>query len=227
MSMFETWAEMSADFGGVVRLFPLPNLVMFPHAVQPLRIFEPRYRAMLEDALNHDQLIAMALLTPGWEKQYFHAPPIEEVVCVSRVMTHNQETSGDYHLLLFGLRRARIVEELQDGRPYRSARVAILEDVYRNTEAPRRGERQRQLLECFQKLLPSDQSIRDKYKELWGGQITLGPLTDILAFTTALSVKVKQRLLAEPDVDARADLLIGALGQGPARRPFPPDFSDN
>ena len=57
--------QLPHDFSGTVRLFPLPNLVMFPHVVQPLHIFEPRYREMLEDALEHDRLLAMALLQPG------------------------------------------------------------------------------------------------------------------------------------------------------------------
>ncbi|MCC7084863.1 MAG: LON peptidase substrate-binding domain-containing protein, partial [Pirellulales bacterium] len=54
-------------FAGTARLFPLPNLVMFPHVLQPLHIYEPRYRAMLEEALDDDKLIAMAMFAPGWE----------------------------------------------------------------------------------------------------------------------------------------------------------------
>ena len=57
-----------ADFAGVVRLFPLPDLVMFPHVVQPLRVFEPRYVQMFEDALADDQLLTMAVLQHGWER---------------------------------------------------------------------------------------------------------------------------------------------------------------
>ncbi len=59
-----------ANFSGVARLFPLPNLVMFPHVLQPLHVYEPRYRALLEEALDDDRLIAMAVLAPGWENDY-------------------------------------------------------------------------------------------------------------------------------------------------------------
>ena len=48
-----------ATFGGYARLFPLPNLVFFPHVMQPLHIFEPRYRQMTADALDDDKLIAL------------------------------------------------------------------------------------------------------------------------------------------------------------------------
>ena len=52
-------------FKGTVRLFPLPDLIMFPHVIQPLRIFEPRYRDLLNDVLDSDGLIAMCLFAPG------------------------------------------------------------------------------------------------------------------------------------------------------------------
>ena len=68
-----------AAFGGVARLFPLPNLVLFPHVVQGLHIFEPRYRQLMADALAADRLIALVLLKPGWEKDYDGRPAIEAV----------------------------------------------------------------------------------------------------------------------------------------------------
>ena len=55
------------DFSGPVRLFPLPNLVLFPYVLQPLHIFQPRYRELMADALHDDRLIALATLKPGWE----------------------------------------------------------------------------------------------------------------------------------------------------------------
>ena len=52
------------QFSGQAPLFPLPNVVLFPHAVLPLHIFEPRYRQMTADALEGERLIAMSLLAP-------------------------------------------------------------------------------------------------------------------------------------------------------------------
>ena len=59
MSTFEDLSFSFEDFSGTVRLFPLPNLVLFPHVMQPLHVFEPRYRELLEDALEDDRLIAL------------------------------------------------------------------------------------------------------------------------------------------------------------------------
>ena len=74
MSAFEEYKFTPAEFSGIVRLFPIPNLVMFPHVMQPLHVFEPRYRDLLEDALANDRLIAMAVLEPGWESDYEGQP---------------------------------------------------------------------------------------------------------------------------------------------------------
>jgi uncharacterized protein len=53
------------NFSGIARLFPLPNLVLFPQVVQGLHIFEPRYRQLMADVLVADQLMALILLKPG------------------------------------------------------------------------------------------------------------------------------------------------------------------
>ena len=81
---------VAEKFSGIVRLFPLPNLVVFPHVMQPLHIFEPRYRAMLEEALDEDGLIAMAVLAPGWEKDYEGRPPMRSNACLCKIATHHR-----------------------------------------------------------------------------------------------------------------------------------------
>src|SRR3954467_11014816 len=53
-----------------IPIFPLPNVVLFPNVFLPLHIFEPRYRQMVDDALNGDRIIGMVLLRPGWEGDY-------------------------------------------------------------------------------------------------------------------------------------------------------------
>ena len=103
------------DFSGRARLFPLPNLVLFPSVVQPLHIFEPRYRQLMEDALKDDRLIAMALLQPGWEDDYYKNPPIYPVVCLGRVHKEERLPDGRWNLLLHGLARARVEIGVDDG----------------------------------------------------------------------------------------------------------------
>src|SRR5271157_5053748 len=91
-----------SGFGGTVRLFPLPNLVLFPHVIQPLHVFEPRYRQLMEDALQADRLTAMALLQPGWEDTKNQRPAIHPVVCIGRIFKEERLADGRFNLLLQG-----------------------------------------------------------------------------------------------------------------------------
>ncbi|HEX3725489.1 MAG TPA: LON peptidase substrate-binding domain-containing protein, partial [Pirellulales bacterium] len=95
------------QFSGRARLFPLPSLVLFPHVVQPLHIFEPRYVELLRDALEGDRMITMALLDRGWETNYEGRPAIAPVACLGRVVSWQAQPNSRYNLLLLGLCRVR------------------------------------------------------------------------------------------------------------------------
>src|SRR5438874_11474896 len=94
-----------AEFSGKVRLFPLPNLVLFPHVMQPLHIFEPRYRQLTEDALDGDRLITLVLPLPGWEKDYADKPALHSIGCVGKIMAEQRLEDGRFNILLRGLAR--------------------------------------------------------------------------------------------------------------------------
>src|SRR5579864_5212244 len=119
-----------AGFDGTARLFPLPNVVLYPHVMQPLHIFEPRYRQMTADALAGNHMIAMVLLEPGWETSYEGAPPIHDVACLGKIVADNRLDDGRFNILLRGLCRIRIDHEMPQATPYRQARVELLEDIY-------------------------------------------------------------------------------------------------
>src|SRR5437762_11320055 len=117
------------NFRGTARLFPLPNLVLFPSVIQPLHIFEPRYRQMMADALDDDRLMALVLLRPGWEEDYHKRPPVHAVACLGRIFQEQRLADGRYNLLLQGLARARVVAEVPSPRLYRVARLELLADA--------------------------------------------------------------------------------------------------
>ena len=103
-------------------LFPLPNAVLFPNVFLPLHIFEPRYRAMVADAIESDRMIGMVLLRPGWDRDYEGAPPVYSMGC-SGVITHvDRQSDGCYNIVLRGIERFRIVDE-EGGRSYRRATI--------------------------------------------------------------------------------------------------------
>ncbi len=237
MANLQAAAGWPEDFCGIVRLFPLPNLVLFPNVVQPLHIFESRYCGMLLDALKLDRLIAMALLQPGWEQQYQNQPPIASAVCVGKIVSHTPTEDGRHNILLVGLKRARIIAEIEPMRDFRQAKVELQPDIYPPENACGRQAMTEALQGIFTQLVPEGLAAQDSFQQLVGQQFPLGILTDTIAYALNLPFAVKQQLLAEPNVDVRCRILLRCLRQKieqaeeppttPADDPFPPPFSDN
>ncbi|MBW3598561.1 MAG: LON peptidase substrate-binding domain-containing protein [Planctomycetes bacterium] len=223
--------EPLENFRGVARLFPLPNLVLFPHAAAPLHIFEPRYRAMVEEALSGDELIAMARLRPGWEANYEGRPPIASIVCVGRILTHARLPSGRFNLLLAGVQRGAIVQELPPSKLFREAKAKLLDDVYEEAGAERHSRLREKLREAVHRHLPASPTARQQLEQLMARPLPLGTLADVLAHAVPWPVEIKQQLLEELDVDRRAALLLERLQEdeppGAPVWPYPPNFSDN
>lgn len=219
------------QFSGKARIFALPNLVMFPHVMQALHIYETRYRAMLEEALEGDRLIALAVLAPGWEKNYEGRPKLRSTACLCRVATHQRTPEGTYNVLLLGVRRLRLVRELPPKKLFRVVESEILDDEMSGDEpAEAAAELQQRLLAAFKRAMPKIPDAYEQLDQLLGSQITLGMLADIVAYTIDLDLECKMRLLAECDVFQRTRLLLEAIaGRPPAGfpRPFPPEFSVN
>ena len=119
---------LQIDFDDPVPLFPLPNCVLLPGATIPLHIFEQRYRAMMADAIDSRGLIAMALLEPEkWKSDYEGSPPLRPHVCVGCIVRHEKYPDGRYDILLQGICRARLIEEVS-GKPFRLALLEPTED---------------------------------------------------------------------------------------------------
>lgn len=217
------------DFGGVARLFPLPNLVHFPHVDQGLHIFEPRYRQMTADALAGDRLIAMVLLQPddNWDEGYDGRPPIMSTACLGRITAWERLPDGRYNLTLRGLARLRIEGELPDpSKLYRLARGELLPDVCPPDLGAVTALR-RELRDGVLARVAAGGPAHTQLSTLFAGDSPLGAVCDLLGYSLPLPLELKQRLLAEPDVTTRTRLLLDALGMTGRRRPFPPVFSPN
>ncbi|MFM8734513.1 MAG: LON peptidase substrate-binding domain-containing protein [Pirellulales bacterium] len=219
------------QFSGFARIFPLPNLVMFPHVMQALHIFEPRYRAMFEEAVEDDRLVALGSLAPGWEQQESGRPPLRPHACLCRIATHQRTAEGTHNVLVLGVRRIRLVRELPPKKLFRVAEAELLDDLQpAAAQADGAAALQRRLLAAFKRSMPKVPGANEQLDQLLGSQITLGMLTDIVAYTIDLDLETKHRLLAECDVFERAGILLGAIASraaGGSSRPFPPTFSVN
>jgi Lon protease-like protein len=124
----------------VIPIFPLPNAVLFPNVFMPLHIFEPRYRAMVSEALSGDRIIGMTLLKAGFEADYDGRPPIFPVGCAG-VITHSEPLpDGRFNIVLKGIEKFRVTGE-DDSKPYRLATIESIPE-----QVPDAGRRELQRL---------------------------------------------------------------------------------
>lgn len=214
------------DFNNEVRLFPLRDLVLFPSNVQPLHIFEERYREMIEDALITDKLIAMATLQPGYDSnEYYGRPSVANPICIGQVAQCEKTEEGTYNLLLVGIKRAVIEDELPARRAFREAKIQLLDDDFDREPRPHEKTLGNAVMERIQRLAPTS---RDMLADLKERDLTLAELTDVLAFHINLPTDTKLKLLAETNAEKRAQLMLDAM---PNRESFDdgelPPFSMN
>lgn len=214
MDNLEDVTRLPDDFDSKVRLFPLPELVVFPHAMQPLHIFEPRYCEMLAESLSGDRLIAMATLTGGITTDTDQGPPVASTVCLGRIVSHAEVENDRHNVLLVGIGRARIIRELDTSRPFRIAEVDVEQDIYSPSKAEGRRGLKESLLNAFASVIPPSANVQQNLHELMAGQMGLGPITDIISYTLPFDVESKLKLLGQPDVDSRAGELIELLSSG-------------
>jgi Lon protease-like protein len=193
---------------GAVPLFPLPNVVLFPRAIVPLHIFEERYKTMTADALTGDRLIAIALLQPGWEKDYYQRPPIEPVVGVGRILSHELLADGKYNFLLQGLGRATIVRE-RCKKVYRVAELQPLAEIEIAEGAL--AACRRQMLDLLSDRPLSHAPGASQFRDMLASELPTADIADLLAFTYLNDVPLKQSLLADADVRHRVARIVEAI----------------
>ncbi len=111
-----------ADQPGIIPLFPLPNLVLFPGVAVPLHIFEPRYREMIADVSQSHGIIGMMLLKGEWESDYYAYPDIFSIGCAGKISRLEKLPDERYNLVLTGTSEFRLIREIRE-RSYRQAQV--------------------------------------------------------------------------------------------------------
>ena len=123
-------------------IFPLPNVVLFPHVFLPLHIFEARYREMVAEALEGDRIIGMMLLKPGWEADYDGRPDVYPIGCAGLITHAERMPDGRFNIVLRGLEKFRVLGE-DTSKPYRLAQVEPLDEPACPEIAVMRSERRK------------------------------------------------------------------------------------
>jgi len=102
------------ELPNTIAVFPLNGAVVLPGSLMPLNIFEPRYLNMIRDAMKGEQLIGMIQV-----KDELSPPSLQAVGCAARIVRYNETSDGRIEILLEGLCRFRVQEELSCLRGYR------------------------------------------------------------------------------------------------------------
>ena len=188
-------------------IFPL-NTVLFPGAPLPLRIFERRYRQMIEDSLDGPGRIVMGTVVRGHEDELLGSPPVHSVGGLGEMWHHKRLPDGRFDILLLGLRRVRL-REVESDRLYRKVQVEPLDETPPADEdlSPLREE-------VVQAVL-----ARTKDISMLPQRVPLSQLVDFLSLRMPLPPDVMQRLYDETDVGRRARLALSEHAVRPIPKP--------
>jgi hypothetical protein len=200
----------------IIPVFPLPGALLLPRGQMPLNIFEPRYLAMVDDALRDShRLIGMIQPDLAHSKDE-EKPALFRVGCVGRITQFAESGDGRYILELTGIARFKVIEELTVLTSYRQCKVDFF--AYADDFIARKGEEEvdrESLLKVLTYFLKANDLKVD-----WEG-IESAPneaLVNALAMMSPYGPPEKQAMLQAPDLKTRAEILIAITEMDLARK---------
>lgn len=188
-------------------MFPLPDVVLFPHTLLPLHIFEPRYREMVKDCLDGDRRLAMALLRPGWESDYYGRPPVYPIAGAGEIVQHEELPDGRYNILVRGTMRIGVLAEVPTEKAYRTVRARPLPDRYDEAEAKSLAARVERLKVFYLRILSEVQKSNSELTKLCGGVKDPGIVVDRIAGAVVADAETRQQVLEAVEVSTRIGLV--------------------
>jgi Lon protease-like protein len=179
----------------------LPGAALFPGALLPLYIFEPRYRLMLAKALESDRIFAVSSHLEGGEE----AGVIGGLGIVRACVANEDGTSN---LVLQGIGRVKFCEWIE-GRPYP---LAAIETVPSKLSSPiASGALRKEILTLVDRLVSDGAPISDKLLQMLADLQDVEAFSDLAASCLVNEAPVRQRLLEEPDITHRLEILAAFL----------------
>jgi uncharacterized protein len=200
-------------------LFPLPNVVLFPHASLRLHIFEERYRALTRDILSGERFLAMGLIvesaSPADER-----PAVESIAGVGEVVMAHELPDGRFNLVVRGYARVRIDEELASDRPYRLVSATALPDLpVADRDELRDAEQSLRVL--IGQLADAIPEGGEPLRQIVAGLETPAALANVAAAELIADLGVRQRLLETRDVAKRLERVTAEIVAMTARLSAP------
>jgi Lon protease-like protein len=200
-----TLKELSAALAELP-IFPLSQVVLFPHAMLPLHVFEPRYRAMLKDCLATHKAMAIALVVDPSDTDASDNPRILEVAGAGIIVEHQMFPDGRSAILLHGLARVRL-EELPFVPPYRRARATLIED----TRAVVPAEDRVALAAAASAFATAVRKRDPNFSFSLPPNLQDGTLADLSAHHLVVDTTVRQKILEQRDPAERVRMVAAEL----------------
>ena len=197
--------EAPAELPATIPVFPLAGALLLPRGEMPLNIFEPRYLAMADDALRTHRLIGIIQpLTDAGEGA--KAPPLFTVGCVGRITQFAESGDGRLFVVLTGVARFRVKQEVLAMTAYRQCLVDYAS--YAGDFVPRAGEDavDRKAVLAALRLFAKSTNQEVDWKSI--NQAPNEALVNALSIMSPFGPKEKQALLEAGDLKTRADVLI-------------------
>ena len=191
------------DLPNILPVFPLSNFIIFPRTTVPLNIFEPRYIEMIDNSMKTNRLIGM--IQPKKSGQ-LKKPDLYKVGCAGKITSFNETDDGRYLIILNGICRFKIMDELNNDNLYRECEVKyddFLKDLNEKSEVIKFSD----LNLIFQNLkgLFKKQGYEINWKEI--EKQSLDQTINTLSMASPFSLEEKQVLLESKDLTIRKDRL--------------------
>lgn len=194
-----------------LKVFPLHGVAVLPGTPAPFHIFEPRYRALVADALEGDRILAVPGLF-GPSDALAMRPPLRAICGAGIIEEVERNEDGRFDIVVRGLARVRLLEELQSGKPYREFRAELVEDVL--PAAPGALEPQldalRRLVYDLSTRLPQESGAL-QLAEAVAQMRDPSAVADLVAAAAVSEPEPRQKVLEEPDVARRLSLVMGEV----------------
>jgi Lon protease-like protein len=191
---------------GDLPLFPLAQVVLFPRALLPLHVFEPRYRTMLKDCLASHRVMAIVHVPDPADFGENGQPRIAKVAGVGLIVEHQSMADGRSNILLHGQGRVTL-EELAYVPPYRRARATLLEDVHSTVP-----DTDRAALVASATAFSAEVSRHDpKFAFSLPPSLEPAAIADLCAHHLIIDAAARQAILEELDVAERVRKVIAEL----------------
>ena len=195
-----------------LKVFPLPGVVVLPGTPTPFHVFEPRYRQLTATALAGDRMLAVATLASE-EGATQDRAPVHPIAGAGFIEAEEQLPDGRFHIVVRGLARVRLVDEIENGQPYREFTAELLEDVY-PPGGPTALVRQRHALEAcvlqLAEVLPPE-SGAPQLAEIATRTASSSQLADLVAAAVVSEPDKRLAVIEELDVARRLDLVTGEV----------------